>query len=402
MKILRIIVAKLKEYRSFRVLYAKAYPLLVKFKILKTLRLINNGSFNDAWGIAGREEIHGKSIIEKYAVDFTRLVKVDKKYRIGFLLDPTERDNENIDQACHILGIDYMLYEIRDPLLFDKLRESNCNALVICPSHDNNLIRSVFHEAAQVISSEMNIMLYPTARELSFYEAKRTLNNFLMIHNIPHPVTYVFYDLKAAFTFLDTSKYPIVFKTHLGSSSSGVEILRNKKQALKLARHLFHDYYLRKMETESRSIEWGYMLVQEYLEDVREFRIIKIGDSWFGYEKWKTDKQDFMSGSGVLKWINPTGELLDFCFQIASQHQFTTMCFDIFQNKQGEYLVNELQTWFGSYDPTEMYVDNIPGRYYRNGKEWIFEPGMFNVHGSMALRMVDLINELQKAKEIQH
>lgn len=399
--ILNNIVAKLKEYRSFRILFAKVYPLMMKLKILKVLRFINKGSFNDAWAIAERDEIHGKSRIENYAVDFAKLIKIDKKYKIGFLLDPTERDNENINQACLALGVDNILYEIRDPLLYHKLRDCTCDALVICPSHDNNLIRSAFHEAVQVISSEMKFMLYPTARELNFYEAKRTLNNFLIVHNIPHPETHVFYDLKTTLAFLENSKYPIVFKTHLGSSSSGVEILRNKKQALKLARHLFNDYYLRKMETESRSIEWGYMLVQQYIEDAKEYRIIKIGDSWFGYQKWKTDKQDFMSGSGVLKWINPSGDLLDFCYQIANQHQFTTMCFDIFRNRLGKYMVNELQTWFGSYDPTEMYVNDIPGRYCKRDNEWIFEPGMFNVHGSMALRMVDLIKNLQKIEGIQ-
>jgi|WetSurMetagenome_2_1015567.scaffolds.fasta_scaffold46695_2 hypothetical protein len=395
MKTLSRIVDKMQHYRSFRILVARSLPVLQKIKIKALLQIINKGSFSDSWGMDNRSDTHNRDLLKKYAVDFSRQVSMNKKYTIGFILKPTHRDTENIIHGCHAVGVSYVLYDIGNPDLFVELKKTICNALVICPAHDNNVIRNIFHETAQVINSEMNIFLYPSLRELNFYEAKRTLSYFLTLNNIPHPKTAVFNDLDAAVKYLNDSSYPLVFKTHLGASASGVEILPNRKQALKLARHLFNKYYLRKMETEKRATEWGYMLVQEFVNETKEYRIIKIGDSWFGYQKWKSSDQVFMSGSGVLKWIDPSVKLLNFCYEIASRHKFTSMCFDIFEDKSENFLVNELQTWFGSYDPTEMYVDGIPGRYCKIEGKWVFEPGMYNVHGSMALRVVDIIKSLQ-------
>jgi glutathione synthase/RimK-type ligase-like ATP-grasp enzyme len=249
------------------------------------------------------------------------------------------------------------------------------------------------------LSTETELLIYPTLRELNIFEAKRTLINFLVINNIPHPATTIFYDYESARDFIEVCRFPLVFKTHVGSSANGVEILKNKRQALKLSRQLFNKYYMRKMETEKRNTDWGYLLLQEYFEDVKEYRIIKVGDSWFGHQKWKANSQIFLSGSGFVKWINPAKGLLDFCYDIAVKYHFTTMCFDIFENNQGDFLVNELQTWFGSFNPSQMYLeDGTPGRYRKLNGNWVFEAGLFNIYGNMLLRLVDFISFIQQEK----
>jgi len=75
------------------------------------------------------------------------------------------------------------------------------------------------------------------------------------------------------------------------------------------------------------------------------------------------------------------------------------MCFDIFEESDGNLLVNELQTWFGSYNPSQMYIDGIPGRYITHDDVWRFERGLFNIRGSITLRIVDAINSYIKQKE---
>ncbi len=386
----------LQRYRIFRLAIARWSPFIQKSGILKIMQRLNKGSFTDSWGMDDRSDAHKDENWVKYQVDFSRLVHSKKTYTIGFIYKPLERDRIAFVGACESLGVPYVLFDICNPELFFELKNNTYDALLICPSIDNNVIRNLFHETAHLISSQIPVLIYPTLLELDLYEAKRTLAHFLELNHIPHPKTTVFYDYDTAVNYLDKATYPLVFKTHLGASASGVEILKNKKQATRLAGDLFRRYYLRKMESEYRAIEWGYMLIQEYIDEVREFRIIKIGDSWFGYQKWKSEKQEFMSGSGMLKWIDPPPALLDFCYNIALQHQFTTMCYDIFEKANGEYLVNELQTWFGSYDPTEMYVNGIPGRYYKNNDKWIFEPGMYNIHGSIPLRLIDIIQKLDQ------
>lgn len=65
---------------------------------------------------------------------------------------------------------------------------------------------------------------------------------------------------------------------------------------------------------------------------------------------------------------------------------------------KGNYYVNELQSLFGSYNPSQMYINNIPGRFVYNDNRWLFEEGLFNGNGSANLRVEDFINKLTDIK----
>jgi glutathione synthase/RimK-type ligase-like ATP-grasp enzyme len=395
MKNLRGVLEQLRAYHPFRVFYSTAYPFLKKLGIidfLKKRKIVGEG---DPW--AHNKNIENfRALFERYAVDPRTVVRPRRDYLFGFLMMPNKEDVKNIENASAALGTRFRIFDIRDPALFRKLRASSCDGLFIRPALENNNFRSFFHEATQVLSSDPRLRIYPSVLELNIYEAKRTTATFLVVHDIPHPATHIFYDLAAAAEFIENASFPQVFKTHVGSSANGVEILRTKRQALRLAKRLFDRYYLKKNEFDNRSREWGYMFVQEYLAGAKEHRILKIGDSWFGYQKGKTEKQTFFSGSGVQHHIDPPKVLLDFCYDIAEKFHFTTMNFDVFENERGEYLVNELQTWFGSNNPSQMYIDGVPGRYRKLDGQWVFEPGLFNVHGSMMLRIAHFVEILER------
>ncbi len=400
-------VKRWNDYQRFRVFFAELYPILKKIKVIKLLHTINKGSILDPYNhiknvgtFVNRtynvEDFNILESLDKYTIDFKSLTTSEKNYTIGFILNPNEYDLYNINESCKALDVKQVIFDIGNPDLYEELNNSCVDGILLIPSFENNIIRNAFHEAANILFSESCLKIYPTFRELSIYECKRSLANFLKINNIPHPKTKVFYDYERARNFIDVSDFPVVFKSNIGASSSGVEILKNKKQALSLARRLFFKKYLRRMETDKRSGEWGYMILQEYIHEVSEFRIIKAGDSWFCYQKWKSERQTFFSGSGMKKMINPLEVVLNFCYDLACKHNFTTMCFDVFMNKQGRLFVSELQTWFGSFDPSEMYVDNVPGRYYLKNGTWIFEPGFYNVYGSIALRLCHFMNLLSE------
>lgn len=414
MKIISGALSKVLEFRYYRVFFANIYPLCKKLKFIELLRKLNGGSISDMYVNKGVqknlpfrtydiENLNIQETIDRYTIDPKKLVKIDRKYKFGFLVD-TDIDLSDFRQACKALDADDTYYDIKDPDLFKKLKMSDCDGLFIYP-FSNVFLMSVFHEITCLIETETDLKVYPSVRELNIYESKRTLASFLLINGIPHPATSVFYDFKRARAFFETCSYPVVFKTHAGASATGVEILKNKKAAVRLAKQMFFKYYLRRMETEKRSAEWGYMLIQKYIEGAKEYRVIKAGDSWFGYQKWKEENQTFFSGSGLCRYsVPPSEDLLNFCHAIAKKYQFTTMCFDIFQNETGEFLVNELQTWFGSYDPTELYVKNIPGRYRNIEGIWTFEAGLYNVYGSNLLRLahfISLLNEEATVHEMQ-
>lgn len=327
-----------------------------------------------------------------YTVNFRALLKRRPEKPIGLLSSEDDRIVDSFLSACKLLDIDSVVIDAGKSNFFSELKATDCEFYLSRPNHIRAVSREMFLEKETVARLNLGKLIFPTLLELEIYEAKRVLAYFLETTDIPHPKTFVSYSRDEAMEFVSKCDLPQVFKSRNGAGSSGVEIVHTRQEAGKLVRILFDSHYVNKGLTDYRDLDYGYVLFQEFIPNVREFRVIKIGDSWFGHEKSKAEDQVFMSGSGINKWTPPPKDLLDFCNQISEKYGFVTMCFDVFQSQDGEYLVNELQTWFGSYNPSQMYVDGIPGRYIRRDTEWVFEAGLFNDVQSMPLRLIAYIN----------
>ena len=126
------------------------------------------------------------------------------------------------------------------------------------------------------------------------------------------------------------------------------------------------------------------MIFQEYIPHEFEWRVVRIGDSFFAHKKLKTREKS--SGSLLKNYDNPPLELLNFVKEITEKHRFYSQAIDIFESERG-YLVNEMQCIFGQSDPYQMLVNGNPGRYRYLDDEWIFEPGDFARNGCYNLRL---------------
>jgi hypothetical protein len=79
-------------------------------------------------------------------------------------------------------------------------------------------------------------------------------------------------------------------------------------------------------------------------------------------------------------------KLLSFIHEITERSGLSSVSADLFE-KDGGYLVNEIQCFFGQSDPYQMLVDSVPGRYrYMNGS-WVFEAGDFAANACYDLRL---------------
>ena len=142
-----------------------------------------------------------------------------------------------------------------------------------------------------------------------------------------------------------------------------------------------------------------YFIVQDFVKDILwEWRILKIGDSYFGHQKLLEGQ--FASGSGKVGWVAPPQHLLEMVRELCQKGSFRCMDVDIFETKDGKFVINELQASFGSYLDYQMCIDGIPGRYKDINGEFVFERSEFNVLGSTKLKIEDFIQELKKRKEI--
>lgn len=333
-----------------------------------------------------------KDLHRLYGINFREMIDSSCDRKVGLVALKDDETVESFFRVCDHMGIHGKLFDPSKESFFREISLSEFKRFIVRPSHNTQVLRQLFFEKIEVLSRFDGVKVYPSIKEQSFYESKRCLTYFLAANEIPCPKTYIFYRRKEALAFVEQASYPIVFKTNNGAGSSGIEIIKSRRGGRRIVKTCFDSYYLNKAITDYRDIDYGYIILQEFIPDAREYRVIKIGESWFGHEKSKLEGQEFMSGSGVNLWTRPSDRLLDFCENIAHKHSFTTMCFDVFEDGSGNYLVNELQTWFGSYNPSQMYVNGVPGRIVRISGAWVFQEGLFNGFSSLALRMVDFVN----------
>ena len=296
--------------------------------------------------------------------------------------------------ACRDLKVSYKLLDITGPDWREVIKTSGCDAFLVYPSPHISVWKQMYDERLKILVKYDGITIFPSLEALWIWESKRRMHYWLDANNFLHPETWIFYSREEALSFAQSVPLPIVYKSDLGSGGTGVIIFRDRS---KLRRHI--NCCFRKGFTTYRrgpnDKEWGFIIFQEYVENAREWRMIRIGDSFFGYEKLKIG--DFHSGSHEWRYAKPPSYLLDLTRKITDHGGFLSMDIDIFVTPNGRCLINELQPLFGMGNPYEMcVVDGNPGRMVVNQEDgsWVFEKGNFCQNNLCNLRVETLLNIL--------
>lgn len=311
---------------------------------------------------------------------------------LGIIKD-FEKRYVHFEAACLELGVPYVDVDIVSNSWIKNVKESKCDGFLVWPSSFNSASKQMFDERLRIIAQDMGKIIFPSYNSLWIYESKRKMNDWLVLNGIPHPKTAIFFNKNDAMQFIETAVFPLVFKTDLGAVASGVEIVKNKKSAFRLINLCFGKGYVKKKSIWGDR-QHGNILFQEYIANTKEWRVIRIGNSYFGHQKLK--KGEFHSGSKLVGWYEPPRKLLDFCRDISEKGRFLSMDMDVFETEHGEYLVNELQAVFGSVDSSQMYINGTPGRfiYEKSSDSWKFEEGYFCQNASCDLRVKSLLKLL--------
>ena len=315
--------------------------------------------------------------------------------------------------ACKDLGVDCEVVDILSSDWIENVRKAaDCDGF-FCPSNCiSSDKKNIQDERYYFVSQVMKRPIYPDYFGLYIHENKRNMAAFLELNNYPHVKTKVFTDRKDALAYLDTCSYPVVVKANVGAGASKVRIA-GKSKAKRMCRKCFaHNddnrflflnlglLYSNKVKglpfVDLHNIQKDYFLVQEYTPIKHEWRILKIGDSYFGHQKLL--KGQFASGSGKVGWVAPPKELLLLVKDICDKGGFLCMDVDIFESLDGKYYVNELQASFGSFLDYQMKIDGKPGRYRYVDGEFVFEEGEFNVFNSNRLKIEHFVQLLSSGK----
>jgi len=314
---------------------------------------------------------------------------------LGILRDPFHYHRSYL-AACRELGVSYRLLDLARSDWMRAIEESACEAFLVWPSIQLTIWKEMFDDRLRIMVEDLGKTIYPTLKETWLYESKRRIHDWLAAHNIPHPRTWVFYDLDEAREFVRNADLPLVFKTSLGASTRGVSILRGRRQAQRMVEKAFSRGIL-PPRSHPNDWQWGSVYLQEYLPNVQEWRMVRIGDSYFGYRKER--RGDFHSASHLWSWLDPPRPLLDMLRRVTETGGFTSMDVDIFLTEDGRLLVSEMQTVFGASTPADqLRVDGKPGRYLYDEQtdRWVFEEGDFCRNECANARVEYLIHKILK------
>lgn len=267
-------------------------------------------------------------------------------------------------------------YEVVDPTAVDwieRFQQSRAQAFLFWPTIYKPIQKQFWDERIYTISVHLKKKIFPSFDVLWLYESKRKTLNWLESRKLPHPDTKVFFHKQQALDFLKSSSLPIVIKTDQGASASGVYIVKSLSEGVGFINKAFRRGLMLKNKGYNDRHQ-GYIIFQEFLPDCEEWRIVRVGKSYFC--RFKIRVGEFHSGSGDIEWAKPPRTLLDQTRLISEEFDVPNINVDFFKTTDGRFLINEIHALWGGKD---IRHEELEGRYLYDEirDEWIFEKGDF-------------------------
>lgn len=342
--------------------------------------------------------------------------------KFAILKNEFDDNHEYWKRSCEKYGQEYLIIDILKSDWLNIANSYRFDGYLSCPSGRETLYKKMYDEKIYILDKILGKYVYPNYDEISIHENKKYLSYWLQANHLPHPKTNVFYNFNEALGFIDTCELPIVGKINIGASGKGVKIFRDRILLEKYIQTAFknglHQEWgpnmkmggyksriinvLKNPEIIKRKlsiyrkvyneIQRGYVILQVYIPHQFEWRVVRIGDSYFGHQKVK--QGDKASGTKGIDYIAPPTDLLNFIKNICDRFGFKCMAVDLFEDGNGGYLINEMQCIFGHVQEYICEMEGKPGRFIKKEDNWIFESGMFNSNLSYDLRVEDILKNL--------
>lgn len=303
----------------------------------------------------------------------------------------------NYVAACQEIGVPFRVLDLAASNWQQRIAGARCDLYLAWPDATLTHWAKMYKDRCRLLESQFGLPIYPGPLERWFYEDKIRLADWLQAAGLPHPRTWVFFDAVEATAFARDCPLPIVFKLPFGAGASGVRIVHSRRQLKAVIRQSFGRGHVPSGH-ERRDRQRGSVLFQEYLPELREWRMVRIGDSYFGHPKGRSGQ--FHSGSGKVEWDLPGRPLLDLLHQVTESSGMRSMSMDVFELPDGRLLINELQTVFGaSVAVHQLKKEGQPGRMRRGDDAlWTFEAGDFARNACANARVLDALDLLAASR----
>jgi len=308
------------------------------------------------------------------------------RHRIGVTVAPTHPDAAALSAAARELGGDVRFFDPDDPDWPDQVLSSGLDGHLVRLRHGTSVERSLDGGRLELLHLQ-GLPAWPNRVEAYLYEDKARSAWLLQARGVPHVPTHTFTRPADAIAFLTGTSYPIVVKTRLGASGSGVERIDDRRAAQALARVCIDGRWQRRA-ADPRDADFGYFTVQPFIADAREFRVIGLGDVFFAHGKARAPGGWRYSGSGRRDWELPGVRVLDAGASVMERLGIACGAVDLLEGPDGRWAVLEVQTWYEGFRAAQMDVAGVPSLARRTRDGWRFEEGAPHVHRGHALRLL--------------
>lgn len=306
-------------------------------------------------------------------------------HHIGVSVAPDSGDGRALRAAATELGGRVTFFDPDDVDWPARVRDAGCDGHLLRLRHHHRPTWSL-DQARLAYLHLLGTPTWPTPSEAFLYEDKARSAWWLAARGVPHAPTTTFTRLADADAFFDRCAYPLVVKTRHDASGSGVERVRDRREARAVARLFLRGRFHRRGLDDPRDAEYGALVVQPFLDVVAEHRVIRLGQAWFAHSKLPAAGGWKYSGSGVRDLELPGLDVLDRGLEVARRIGLHAGAIDLLTLADGRWVVGEVQAWYAGM--RVMDVGGVPHVAWRVDDGWRLEEGAPHVHRGQLLRLL--------------
>ena len=271
----------------------------------------------------------------------------------------------------------HIRYEYYDIYKNDWIEKAKRFNIIIWHTNSTPAEIYIAESKIYILEKVLHIHCFPSFHEIWQYEDKNRsayLYETLLIPSIP---TFVSHSKKESLLYAKNVNYPVILKTFIGASSSGVVMVKNKHS---LNKHIHKAFGHRGCKTIFPYFRLkNTVYIQKFIADATfDLRIIIVGEKLFGYYRYPP-KGDFRaSGAGIYEKKELPDEAMRLAVSIKKKLASRLLGIDLlYSQKSLQYYVIETSL-FNQIDTAEQLVINgVPGYYDISNDEIVFKEGRY-------------------------
>jgi len=151
--------------------------------------------------------------------------------KVAILRDNKPESSLKWEIACRKINVRSLSINMLGNDWLNMIKTFNPDFCVSRPPGDIQLHKKIFDEKLYFLEKHTSCQIYPGFAETYIYENKAALEWFLRINDIPHSLTLVTSIKEESMNWIKNARFPVVFKTLIGASGTGVQIIDNIKEA---------------------------------------------------------------------------------------------------------------------------------------------------------------------------